>query len=161
MSIRTLLRDSRKEDGFSLTELVIVIVIVGILAAIAIPIYANSQREAAIATLKSDVNSTVSSLSTWKASQGQFDPRLLVQYSNNLATNFTPRVAVVSDVRNVISYRLYQDPQDESRIAFCVQGQRNFGGGNIVTWHYNELSDQLVNAVCPASLGFLTPELLN
>jgi len=47
------------EDGFTMVELLVVILIIGILAAIAIPVFLNQQKAAINSSVKSDVRSTV------------------------------------------------------------------------------------------------------
>ena len=53
----------RSESGFTLIELVIVIVILGILASVAIPKYEDMREQARTATLKGQVGSVRSALS--------------------------------------------------------------------------------------------------
>lgn len=53
------LQTPRKTDGFTLVELMIVVAVIGILAAIAIPLYNNIQRQARIAKVQADLRTLV------------------------------------------------------------------------------------------------------
>ena len=122
--LREFRRDS--DTGFSLTELMVSILIIGILAAIAVPIFMNQQKVALRQEVRQDVLNTAANLSQWQLNQD--------------ASNAFPspaqmtKLTVKTNTSTTIGFKNNGALLDADR-QVCIEGTRNIGGTYTVSYN--------------------------
>ena len=74
-------RSPRSERGFTLVELMVVVAVIGVLATIAIPLYANMQARGRLAKAQADSRTLASAVSVYGAHMGRI-PSTLAQLTS-------------------------------------------------------------------------------
>lgn len=128
-------KNQDKESGFTLVELLVVILIIGILSAIAIPAFLNQRKEANTAQLKSDMRSVALYFETYKIKNpNSYYPRMQKNWTSNPTSgtssssnwpsdlNIGEGVGIItSDSGNSQGY--FGGASAPTGAGFCIEGQ--------------------------------------
>src|SRR5262245_609212 len=106
------------QPGFPLIELMIVVAIIGILTAIAFPLYANIQARARVAKAQADARTLASAVVVYSAHMGQFPGGLADLTAVATAPNGSKAGPFISPVP--------QPPQNWSDYAYADNGDGTF-----------------------------------
>ncbi|TDX53035.1 type IV pilin protein [Orenia marismortui] len=72
LKLREMIANQKKEEGFTLIELMIVVAIIGILASIAVPKFAGVRNKAKVSAVQGDFKAIQSALSIYYTEKGAY-----------------------------------------------------------------------------------------
>jgi type II secretion system protein G len=136
----------QKSKGFTLIELLIVVAIIAILAAIAVPNFLEAQVRAKVARVKSDQRTLATAIESYFVDHGTYPPNHNGpgQIAQGTNAGLNPRsfitMTVLSTPVSYISNALLPDPFPSQ---FSVTGS----GGDVYTYTSAERNDTLAKAV--------------
>lgn len=122
---------SERENGFTIIELIIVVLVLGVLAATATTVYMKQQREAIAATVKHDTKSNVSVMTT--KTEGKLYAPVDVFLAGAAQTD-----------ENIVSYTV-----NATRTEACTHTVREISEDDVVVWRMLSSVGEVEPEFCP------------
>ncbi len=117
------------KKGFTMIELIFVIVILGILAAVAIPKLAATRDDANVAKAATDIATAVNDLGAYYTAQGSFSDK--VEDMTSVKLSSTKSGFTDSAGTNLTTQLYYMDSADKSTAKACIGFQVSANDGNL------------------------------
>jgi len=137
-------QEMKRQSGFTLVEILIVVVILGILAAIVIPQFTEASTEAKTSSLCTDLQTMRSQIELYKIQHNDALPNMTVVAGDNALTQPTDIDGTVVAAGTANSYGPYiqKIPMNQFNDSADIEveaGDAGLGGDN-AGWHFNSLT---------------------
>lgn len=142
----------KKTFAFTLIELLIVVAIIGILAAIAVPNFLNAQLRAKIASAESGMRSIDTALEMYRVDHGHYP-----YWQNSAGTNINPVNRRLIPLTTPISY-ISSVPQDPFVYGAANSRVNNTQDVAYVTYDYIEAKSVQLHNALPLGAAYLCSE---
>ena len=112
----------RKEEGFTLVELMVVVLIIGILVAIAIPVFSAAKRNAQTKACWANQRTIDGAVNSYQAEFGVFPAAGAVNAGSDLVTTNYLKVAPIDPGTAATPYVTAAGAQGEVSVSGCPNG---------------------------------------
>ncbi|MCP4259474.1 MAG: prepilin-type N-terminal cleavage/methylation domain-containing protein [Planctomycetes bacterium] len=127
----------RRKSGFTLVEILIVVVILGILAAVVIPQFSEASTEAKFASLCTDLQTLRSQIELYKIQHNDIPPTF---------ANFTAQMTAQTDITGAVGtdFGPYMQKVATNQFNnFATLDDTGTIGDNVGGWEYDEATGQI------------------